>query len=131
MAERVIHKLVDDISGADISEGGGESIEFSVRGVSYRIDLSTANAAKFDRARQAPCAGPTSISVVAVDDEGRGREFLGAGILAVGNNPPPRADEVPRRHPPVGGAFSCHGRGQMVLASRGTHLGFAETSRLV
>ena len=50
MAERVIHQLIDDISGADISEGGGESIEFSVRGVSYRIDLSTANAAKFDKA---------------------------------------------------------------------------------
>lgn len=50
MAERVIHQLTDDISGADIPEGEGESIEFSVRGVTYRIDLSTTNAAKFDKA---------------------------------------------------------------------------------
>jgi Lsr2 len=46
----LIHQLVDDISGAGISEGGGESIDFSVRGVDYRIDLSAANAAKFDKA---------------------------------------------------------------------------------
>jgi hypothetical protein len=38
------------LSGADIPEGGGESIEFSVRGVAYRIDLSTTNTAKFDKA---------------------------------------------------------------------------------
>lgn len=50
MAERVIHQLTDDISGTDIAEGEGESIDFSVRGVSYRIDLSATNAAKFDKA---------------------------------------------------------------------------------
>lgn len=50
MAERIICQLIDDIDGSEIPEGGGGSIEFSVRGASYRIDLSTANTAKFDKA---------------------------------------------------------------------------------
>lgn len=50
MAERIVHQLVDDVDGTEIAEGKGESIEFSVRGVSYRIDLSSANTAKFDKA---------------------------------------------------------------------------------
>jgi hypothetical protein len=49
MAERVTRQVVDDIDGTDITDGGGETIEFSVRGVSYRIDLSTRNVSKFDK----------------------------------------------------------------------------------
>jgi len=50
VAERVVRQLIDDIDGSEISDGGGERIEFSVRGTAYQIDLSTANAAKFDKA---------------------------------------------------------------------------------
>lgn len=50
MAERVVHKLIDDLDGSEISEGDGERIDFTVRGVRYRIDLSSTNAAQFDRA---------------------------------------------------------------------------------
>ena len=50
MAERIVRQLIDDIDGSDITDGGGEQLEFSVRGVDYRIDLSTANLAKFDKA---------------------------------------------------------------------------------
>jgi hypothetical protein len=50
MAERVTRQVIDDIDGTDITDGGGETIEFSVRGVSYRIDLSTRNLSKFDKA---------------------------------------------------------------------------------
>lgn len=50
MAERVIRQLIDDIDGSDITEGKGGRVEFSVRGVSYEIDLSAANATKFDKA---------------------------------------------------------------------------------
>lgn len=50
MAQRVIRQLIDDVDGTDIADGKGESIEFSVRGISYRIDLSEANSAKFDKA---------------------------------------------------------------------------------
>jgi hypothetical protein len=50
MAERVVRQLVDDIDGTDITDGKGESIEFSVRGERYRIDLSAQNVTKFDKA---------------------------------------------------------------------------------
>lgn len=50
MAERVIRQLVDDIDGTDITDGKGESIEFSVRGEEYRIDLSAQNVTKFEKA---------------------------------------------------------------------------------
>jgi hypothetical protein len=50
VAERVVRQLIDDIDGSDIPEGAGGRVEFSVNGVSYQIDLSTANVAKFDKA---------------------------------------------------------------------------------
>jgi hypothetical protein len=50
VAERIVRQLIDDIDGSDITEGGGEQVEFSVRGVDYSIDLSSANIAKFDKA---------------------------------------------------------------------------------
>lgn len=50
MAERIVRQLIDDIDGSEISDGAGDRIEFSVRGVSYQIDLSSANIAKFDKA---------------------------------------------------------------------------------
>ena len=50
MAERIVRQLIDDLDGTKITEGGGERVEFSVRGVAYQIDLSTANAAKLDKA---------------------------------------------------------------------------------
>lgn len=50
MAERIVRQLIDDIDGSEIPDGGGERVEFSVRGVEYQIDLSTANIAKLDKA---------------------------------------------------------------------------------
>lgn len=50
MAERIVRQLIDDLDGSEISEGGGEQIEFSLRGVAYQIDLSSANVAKLDKA---------------------------------------------------------------------------------
>lgn len=50
MAEVVIRQIVDDIDGSEISDGNGERVEFSLRGVDYQIDLSKANAAKLDKA---------------------------------------------------------------------------------
>jgi hypothetical protein len=50
MAERIVRQLIDDLDGSEIAEGGGERVEFSVRGVTYQIDLSNANAAKLDKA---------------------------------------------------------------------------------
>ncbi|WP_241474353.1 histone-like nucleoid-structuring protein Lsr2 [Mycolicibacterium neoaurum] len=50
MAERVVRQLIDDIDGSEIIDGEGERIDFSLRGVDYRIDLSNANIAKLDKA---------------------------------------------------------------------------------
>ena len=50
MAKRTIVQLVDDLDGRDIPDGGGERVDFAVRGVRYRIDLSAANVAKFEKA---------------------------------------------------------------------------------
>ncbi|MGW5238151.1 histone-like nucleoid-structuring protein Lsr2 [Monashia sp. NPDC004114] len=45
MAQQVITKLVDDIDGKEITQGG-ETVRFAVDGVSYEIDLNDRNAKK-------------------------------------------------------------------------------------
>ena len=50
MAERIVRQLIDDFDDSEISDGGGERVEFSLRGVEYQIDLSAANIAKLDKA---------------------------------------------------------------------------------
>lgn len=49
VAERVIRQLVDDIDGTDISDGG-RTVEFSFRGIDYRLDLSEENLSEFEHA---------------------------------------------------------------------------------
>ncbi|MRH90418.1 Lsr2 family protein [Nocardia sp. SYP-A9097] len=43
MAKKVTVSLIDDVDGESIAD---ETIEFAIDGVSYEIDLSTANASK-------------------------------------------------------------------------------------
>jgi hypothetical protein len=50
LAQRVITQLISDLSGDDIDEGRGETVEFAYRGNSYTIDLTDKEAAGFDRA---------------------------------------------------------------------------------
>ena len=50
MAERIIKQLIDDLDQAEIAEGKGGSVEFALRGTTYRIDLSDANIAKLEKA---------------------------------------------------------------------------------
>lgn len=52
MARRVITQLISDLSGAEIPDGKGETIEFSYRGKMYSIDLTTKEATAFDRAME-------------------------------------------------------------------------------
>lgn len=49
MAQRVITQLVSDLSGDEIADGEGETIEFSYRGASFSIDLTDKEAADFDK----------------------------------------------------------------------------------
>ena len=44
MAQRVVVRLTDDLSGAEIPAGRGETVTFSLDGRSYEIDLTAKNA---------------------------------------------------------------------------------------
>ena len=50
MAQRVITQLISDLSGDEIADGKGETIEFAYRGASYSIDVTEKEAAGFDQA---------------------------------------------------------------------------------
>lgn len=45
VAQQIITKLVDDVDGKEIRQGG-ETVRFAVDGVSYEIDLNDKNAKK-------------------------------------------------------------------------------------
>jgi hypothetical protein len=47
VAQKVVTLLTDDISGKEIPEGEGESIDFAFGGYTYSIDLDSKNAKKF------------------------------------------------------------------------------------
>ena len=47
MAQKVVVELIDDLDGTPIPAGKGESIDFGVDGVGYRIDLGPKNAKAF------------------------------------------------------------------------------------
>ncbi|GAB3077864.1 Lsr2 family protein [Intrasporangium mesophilum] len=49
MAQKVITRLVDDIDGKEIAEGGA-TIQFAIDGVTYEIDLNDKNAKKMREA---------------------------------------------------------------------------------
>jgi len=48
MASRVLVQLVSDLSGDEIADGDGETIDFGYRGLNYRIDLTSEESAAFD-----------------------------------------------------------------------------------
>jgi Lsr2 len=50
MARRVVVRLTDDLSGADIPAGKGETVSFSLDGTSYEIDLTAKNASVLRKA---------------------------------------------------------------------------------
>lgn len=50
MARRIVHQLVDDIDGAVLGIGEGETVHFSLNSTAYEIDLSSENADAFREA---------------------------------------------------------------------------------
>ena len=50
MAQRTIVQLVSDLSGDEMQAGEGRTVEFTVDGASYTIDLTDKEAAGFDKA---------------------------------------------------------------------------------
>ncbi|HEY6797232.1 MAG TPA: Lsr2 family protein [Kineosporiaceae bacterium] len=47
MAQKVVTLLTDDITGKEIPEGDGATIDFAFQGYTYTIDLDAKNAKKF------------------------------------------------------------------------------------
>lgn len=47
MARQIIERMIDDLTGETIEPGEGGTIEFSVGGATYSIDLTTKNAEEF------------------------------------------------------------------------------------
>lgn len=45
MATKTIVRIIDDLDGAELNDGDGESVRFGLDGVEYELDLSDANAA--------------------------------------------------------------------------------------
>ena len=52
VARRTITQLVDDITGKEIPDGQGETVTFSIDGVTHEIDLDAKSAAKMREAFQ-------------------------------------------------------------------------------
>jgi hypothetical protein len=50
MAQRVVVRLTDDLSGAEIPAGKGETVTFDLDGTSYEIDLTAKNASVLRKA---------------------------------------------------------------------------------
>src|SRR5215217_7085864 len=50
MAQRTIVQLVSDLSGDEMQAGEGRTVDFTVDGTSYTIDLTDKEAAGFDKA---------------------------------------------------------------------------------
>jgi hypothetical protein len=50
MAQRFVVRLTDDLSGAEMPSGKGETVAFSLDGTSYAIDLSAKNASVLRKA---------------------------------------------------------------------------------
>lgn len=76
MARRIIHQLVDDIDGAVLDDGAGETASFALDGRSYEIDLSESNAQSLRDALQPWIDAGRRVSAAGA---GRGRRGGGRG----------------------------------------------------
>jgi hypothetical protein len=52
MAQRVVVRITDDLSGAEIPTGKGETVTFDLDGRSYEVDLTAKNTSVLRKALQ-------------------------------------------------------------------------------
>lgn len=50
MAQRTLVVLTDDLTGDDVAEGNGQTVQFGWKGKAYEIDLTNTNVDKFEKA---------------------------------------------------------------------------------
>ncbi|SEA31985.1 histone-like nucleoid-structuring protein Lsr2 [Leifsonia sp. 21MFCrub1.1] len=90
MAKRVTYQLIDDLDQSVIPEGEGETIEFSLSGAQYVIDLSSEHAEQLraDFAKWIEAAGrnaaPGSDAPPSADERRAIREWARANGVEVG-----------------------------------------------
>ncbi len=83
MVQRLVTQIISDLSGDDVADGEGETVQFAYRGTSYTIDLTDKEAAAFDKS-MAPyvehatkvAAGNRKPTAASNRDSGRSRSEL-------------------------------------------------------
>ena len=101
MAERLVRQLIDDLDRTEITDGGGERLEFGLRQVRYRIDLTNANVAKFERALAPYLDAATKLSPRLARTAAATKEGSKAAPKSARKKPSRRAKAV--RRSPKGG----------------------------
>jgi hypothetical protein len=79
MAQRTIVQLVSDLSGDEMQAGEGRTIEFSIDGTSYTIDLTDKEASGFDKALAMYVEHATKTSGGGAGDRKRSRSAVKSG----------------------------------------------------
>ena len=74
LAQRIVTQLISDLSGEEIPDGHGETIEFAYRGIAYSIDLTAKEVATFDRAVAPQLEHATVVAGTRKSAAGRGKQ---------------------------------------------------------
>lgn len=78
MARKIVHQLVDDIDGTVLEVGEGETVHFSLNGISYEIDLTSENADELRSAFEPYVAAGRRSSAASAARAGSTRKRSGA-----------------------------------------------------
>ena len=92
MAHKVVTRLVDDIDGTTLDDGFGETVEFTLDGNTYEIDLSD------DHASQLRATFATYIAAGRRLSRSKARPRAGAGAGSRSNPPASEVREWARTH---------------------------------
>jgi len=101
VAQRVEIRLSDDLTGADIPPGKGETVGFVHDGKAYEIDLTAKNAAALQGAAAVRRGRPVDRGFLAADDPDQGRcghahgQGVGSRQRLPGARPWPGAERDP------------------------------------
>lgn len=86
MAQRTIVQLVSDLSGDEMQPGEGRTVEFSVDGTSYTIDLTEKEAGGFDKALAMYIEHATKTSATSANGGSARKRFASGGRSGSGHS---------------------------------------------
>ncbi|WP_029146266.1 histone-like nucleoid-structuring protein Lsr2 [Microbacterium luticocti] len=110
MAQKIIHQLVDDLDGTVLEPGAGQTVLFSLDGISYEVDLTDENAQKL-RDAFAPYVSVARSVSVARTRRGAGSTRGNAGRRRTGQR-----DYGPIREWAAQNGYSISDRGRIPAA---------------